>query len=157
MLNIILILLGQFCPLPTFYSRNWYSDSYFWHFKATFDVFKSTFSWFSDHLAIKLGTNDHFLKITIFYHQGTVDSPPKFIFYWFIFHFLHQERDRWISSTTTQPPDTDKYQLFFVMKRESELDSFKWLWPQALFLYLCWFTRYWQSFWFLITCISFLK
>ena len=32
------------------------------------------------------------------------------------------------------------------MKRESELDSFKWLSPQALFLYLCCFTRCWQSF-----------
>ena len=79
--------------------------------------------------------------------QWTV--PPSSYFtdlYWFIFHFLHQERERWISSTTTQPPDTDNYQLFFVMKRESELDSFKWLSPQALFLYLCWFTRCWQSF-----------
>ena len=86
--------------------------------------------------------------------------PPSSYFtdsYWFIFHFLHQERERWISSTTTQPPGTDNYQLFFVMKRESELDSFKWLSPQALVLYLCWFTRCWQSFWFLITFITFIK
>ena len=37
----------------------------------------------------------------------------------------------------TQPPGTDNYQLFCVMKRESELDSFKWLPPWTLFLYLC--------------------
>ena len=89
-----------------------------------------------------------------------MDSLPKLIFYWFI--LIH------ISLSTPGEREVDlKYhhsasrhrQLSIILcyEKESELDSFKWLLPQALFPYLCWFPRCWQSFWFLITYIIFLK